>query len=95
MPIIPITFNDTTPAAPGNDVNVNWQTDGSGNLCSRTCERWRWRLRRTELDLSQRRRESLRHRWKRITVGAAAVTVGSVSGSFSAGNSVGSPLVQN
>lgn len=24
-------FNDTTPAAPSNGVNVKWQTDGSGN----------------------------------------------------------------
>lgn len=32
MPPIPITFSDTTPAAPGTDINVKWQTDGSGNL---------------------------------------------------------------
>jgi hypothetical protein len=28
----PINFSDTTPAAPGTDVNVKFQTDSSGNL---------------------------------------------------------------
>jgi hypothetical protein len=28
----PITFSDTTPAAPGTDINVKFQTDASGNL---------------------------------------------------------------
>lgn len=28
---MPSNFNDTTPAAPGGNVNVKWQTDGAGN----------------------------------------------------------------
>jgi hypothetical protein len=28
---VPSNFNDTTPAAPGGNVNVKWQTDGAGN----------------------------------------------------------------
>lgn len=27
-----INFSNTTPAAPGGNVNVSWQNDGSGNL---------------------------------------------------------------
>lgn len=27
-----ITFNSTTPAAPGTGANITWQVDGSGNL---------------------------------------------------------------
>ena len=30
--ISPNTFNDTTPSAPAGNINITWQTDGSGNL---------------------------------------------------------------
>ena len=31
-----INFSDTTPAAPGSNVNVKWQTDVSGNVSAYT-----------------------------------------------------------
>jgi hypothetical protein len=96
MPTIPITFNDTTPAAPGTDANVNWQTDGSGNLSAHGPASGggggsgapSWTFHSVVVS-------PFGIGGNGSQVGAAAVTVGSVSGPFSAGNSVGSPLVQN
>jgi hypothetical protein len=96
MPTIPITFNDTTPAAPGTEVNVNWQTDGSGNLSAHGPASGggggsgapSWTFHSVVVSpFGIGGNGSL--------VGAAAVTIGSVSRPFSTGTNVGSPLVQN
>ena len=33
---MPMNLNNTTPAAPGNNINVTWQKDGSGNVSAYT-----------------------------------------------------------
>jgi|HubBroStandDraft_2_1064218.scaffolds.fasta_scaffold04508_2 hypothetical protein len=92
MPPIPITFSDTTPAAPGTDINVKWQTDGSGNLSAHVpASGGGGGSGAPSGTFHSVVVNAFGIGGNGSQIGAAAVTVGSVSGPFSASNNVALP----
>src|SRR5271156_3990532 len=91
MPPTPITFNDTTPAAPGTDINVKWQTDSSGNLSAHVPASGGGGSGAPSGTLHSVVINAFGLGGSGSQLGAAAVSVGTVSGPFSGGANASIP----